>query len=308
MAAINNLDNKVHTYIAELHAFDAASRLGSLTKAAAQLNITQPALSQKIKRLEAFVGEPLFLRQNRGVKLTPTGKALFEASRANFQSVRDIFENIQSRKSAKQVRISTDFAFAGHWLVPRLADLRNDLHGLDIQVFTSQTPDSPLDFQSDLIISLKQSPTPSARNHVLFEEEVFAICSPKFLAEHGPFQSAAEIGNKPLLDLTASPDAGWHNWDSWLKHQGVQKSQQSTAIGLSNYSLIIQAAIKHQGLALGWKGLIEEQLEQNELVIAWPKSVRSDRSYCLQLREDASPHVKKVYGWIKENSARCLVD
>ncbi|WP_085901880.1 LysR substrate-binding domain-containing protein [Kiloniella majae] len=303
MAAINNLDNKVHTHIAELHAFDAASRLGSLTKAAEHLNITQPALSQKIKRLETFVGEPLFLRQNRGVKLTPTGKALFEATHTNFQSFRDIFDNIQSRKSTKQVRISTDFAFAGHWLVPRLAGLRSDLHGLDIQVFTSQTPDNPLDFQSDLIISLKQSPTPDTRHHVLFEEEVFAICSPKFLADHGPFQSATDIGNNPLLDLTASPDAGWHNWDSWLKQQGVTKSQQSTAIGLSNYSLVLQAAIKNQGLALGWKGLIEEQLEQKELVIAWPQSVRSDRSYCLQLREDASPHVKKVYSWIKENSA-----
>ncbi|WP_120495808.1 LysR family transcriptional regulator [Kiloniella sp. EL199] len=304
MTTINNLDNKIHTHIAELHAFDAASRLGSLTKAAEQLNITQPALSQKIKRLETFVGEPLFLRQNRGVKLTPTGKALFDATHTNFQSVRDIFENIQNRRSTKQVRISTDFAFAGHWLVPRLADLRNDLTGLDIQVFTSQTPDNPIDFQSDLVISLKESPIPDTRNHILFAEEVFAICSPKFLAEHGPFNSPADISDKTLLDLTASSDTDWHNWKSWLEQQDVEKSPPLTTIGLSNYTLVLQAAIRDQGLALGWKGLIEEQLEQNELVIAWPKSVRSDRSYCLQLREGASPYVRKVYGWIKENSAQ----
>ncbi|KLN59932.1 hypothetical protein WH96_14520 [Kiloniella spongiae] len=302
MAVINNLDNKVHTHLAELHAFDAASRLGSLTKAAEQLNITQPALSQKIKRLESFVGEPLFLRQNRGVKLTPTGKALFEATHTNLQSLRDIFENIEGRKSTKQVRISTDFAFAGHWLVPRLANLRNDLQGLDIQVFTSQTPNNPLTFQSDLIISLKRSPPPDTRNHILFEEEVFAICSPRFLMEYGPFENADDISDKPLLDLTASPDVGWHNWESWLEQQGVTKCPQTTAVGLSNYSLVIQAAIRDQGLALGWKGLIEEQLEQKELVIACPQSVQSDRAYCLQLREGASPHVKKVYNWIKANS------
>ncbi len=304
MAVINNLDNKVHTHIAELHAFDAASRLGSLTKAAAQLKITQPALSQKIKRLEAFIGEPLFLRQNRGVKLTPTGKALFDSTHENLQSLRDIFGNIENRKSTKQVRISTDFAFAGHWLVPRLAELRNDLRGIDIQVFTSQTPDNPLTFQSDLIISLKTSPQTDTRNHILFEEEVFAICSPQFLEEHGPFQNVSDIGNNPLLDLTASPDAIWHNWESWLEQQGVRKSTRTTAVGLSNYSLVIQAAIRNQGLALGWKGLIEEHLEQNDLVIAWPQSVRSDRSYCLQQRDDASPHVKKVYNWIKTNSSR----
>ncbi|WP_421782242.1 LysR family transcriptional regulator [Kiloniella litopenaei] len=304
MAAINNLDNKLHTHIAELHAFNAASRLGSLTKAAEQLKITQPALSQKIKRLETFVGEPLFLRQNRGVKLTPTGKALFESTQEIFQTFHGIFKDIEKRKSAKQVRISTDFAFASHWLVPRLADLRNDLSDIDIQVFTSQTPDNPLSFQSDIIISLKTAPHTDRRNHILFEEEVFAICSPRFLEKHGPFLKASDIGNQPLLDLTASPDASWHNWSSWLELQGVKKSTQATSIGLSNYSLVIQAAIRSQGLALGWKGLIEEQIAEKELVIAWPQSVRSDRSYSLEHREDASTHVKKVFAWIKDHASR----
>ena len=145
MSDINKLDSNLHSHIAELHAFNIASKHGSLTKAAQQLNLTQPALSQKIKRLEAFVGEPLFLRQNRGVKLTEAGQVLHKATRQSISDIQGIFEQVQARKSIKRVRISTDFAFASHWLIPRLAKLRDRFQDLDIQVVTSQTPGAPLD-------------------------------------------------------------------------------------------------------------------------------------------------------------------
>ncbi|MFD2206703.1 LysR substrate-binding domain-containing protein [Kiloniella antarctica] len=301
MPGINNLDSKMHTHITELHAFNIASRHGSLTKAAQQLNLTQPALSQKIKRLESFVGEPLFLRQNRGVKLTQAGEALYTATHQSLSDIQDIFEQLHAKKSIKRVRISTDFAFAGHWLIPRLAKLRDNFQDLDIQVVTSQTPGAPLDIQSDLVISLQEpvgSTEISKKSCTLFAEEVKAICSPEFLNKHGPITSPKDLLTLPLLNLSASPEAPWHNWDSWFTQLGFKAQKPKAAISLSNYTLILQAAINHQGVALGWQGLIDDYMDQGLLVSACVETVQSSRAYIMSLNKGASPHVQSIYDWI----------
>lgn len=298
MANINNIYSRVHSHIAEIHAFDAASRLGSLTKAAQHLRLTQPALSQKIKRLETFVGEPLFLRQNRGVKLTEAGMALHNATQQSIGHIQSIFEQIEVRKSVKRVRISTDFAFAGHWLIPRLANLRDNFRDLDIQVVTSQTPGAPLDIQSDLIISLQKPDESDKKNHVLFAEEVMAICSPQFLKKYGPITSPKALFNVPLLNLSASPEAPWHNWDSWFSHLGLKEQKSMASISFSNYTLILQAAVNHQGVALGWHGLINEYIDQGLLVPACEETVASSRAYTMRLQKGAGPHVQNIFNWI----------
>ncbi|WP_419903918.1 LysR substrate-binding domain-containing protein [Kiloniella sp.] len=303
MTDINNLYSRVHSHISELHAFDAASKFGNLTKAAQQLRLTQPALSQKIKRLESFVGEPLFLRQNRGVSLTQAGVALHEAIQNSLANIHDVFEQIEARKAIRRVRISTDFAFAGHWLIPRLANLRDHFQDLDIQVVTSQTPGDPLDIQSDLVISLQdpdKTTDDDKKSHILFTEEVMAICSPKFLEENGPITMPRDLFDLPLLNLSASPEAPWHNWDSWFAQLGLEGKKNKASISLSNYTLILQAALGHQGVALGWRGLIEEYIDQGLLVPACTETIHSSRAYIMRLRKGSGPHVQNTFSWISK--------
>ncbi len=300
MPDINKIYSKIHTHIAELHAFDAASRLGSLTKAAQQLKLTQPAMSQKIKRLESFVGEPLFLRQNRGVKLTAAGQALHNATLNSFDTIQNIFSRIETRKAIKRVRISTDFAFASHWLIPRLAELRDNFQDLDIQVITTQTPGDPMDIQSDLVISLQEPIENTDQSRVLFAEEVMPICSPNFLEKHGPITTPTALFDLPLLDLSASPEAPWHDWDSWFSQLGIKGQRNKASISLSNYTLVLQAALAHQGVALGWHGLIEEYIEQGLLVPACTETVQSSRAYTISRRKGSGSHVLKAFDWITQ--------
>ncbi|WP_269424439.1 LysR family transcriptional regulator [Kiloniella laminariae] len=310
MSDINNMYNKLHHHLSDLHAFDTAARQGSLTKAAKLLRLTQPALSQKIKRLETYMGEPLFHRQNRGITLTRAGQLLHATSRENFNDLLQVFHSIENEKTTTRVRISTDFAFASHWLLPRLPLLRDQFRDLDIQVFTSQTPSDALakdpaqvtilssDIESDLVIALTTPPESTPTNQILFAEEVLAVCSPVFLEKYGPITSPHDLLKLPLLNLSAAPEAPWYNWDSWFQSQDILGPKTHAPTSLSNYALVLQAALDHQGVALGWYGLIDKFLESGQLVPACPGTVKSNRAYILYRRKATSSNVEAVFNWI----------
>jgi DNA-binding transcriptional LysR family regulator len=61
--------------LASLATFEAAARLGSFTRAAAELGVTQAAISRQVKRLEEDLNAPLFLRSHRKVELTVEGRS-----------------------------------------------------------------------------------------------------------------------------------------------------------------------------------------------------------------------------------------
>lgn len=289
-----------HAHIAELHAFHSAARCESFTRAAQELKLTQPALSQKIKRLEELLGTRLFIRRYRGVALTDAGQQLHEATRGSFEELELTFRRSLEGQNRKRVRISCDFAFASHWLMSRLPRLRQDLDGLDLQLLTSQEPDAVDGVAADIAISLTESPQPSARSRILFRERVIAVCSPAFAARHGPFPTPRHLLSAPLLSLSAPPNAAWHSWPSWFAQAGVEAPLEDvTQTRLNNYTLVLQGAVEGQGIALGWRGLVDGFLKDGQLVRACDREVSSDRAYAMTCARDAPLHVNAVFDWIK---------
>ncbi len=289
----------LHAHIAELHAFHIAATCESFTRAARQLKLTQPALSQKIRRLEELVGTRLFIRKYRGVALTDAGQQLYEASRSAFEQIDVNFRQVLEGRARKRVRISTDFAFASHWLMSRLPQLRRDLEGLDLQLLTSQEPDRIDGVATDLTISLAEASQRSATSSALFNERVVAVCSPALVARYGPFDTPRQLLTAPLLSLSSPPNATWHNWRSWLAEAGVGETPEgANQTRLNNYSLLLQGAVEGQGIALGWLGLVDSFLESGQLVMACDRIVSSDRAYVMDCARDAPHHVRDVFDWI----------
>ncbi|WP_282604614.1 LysR family transcriptional regulator [Pelagibius sp. Alg239-R121] len=289
----------LHPHIADLHAFHVAANQESFTRAAQQLKLTQPALSQKIRRLEKLVGARLFVRKYRGVTLTDAGQQLHEASRGALDQLDLNFRRVLEGQDRKRVRISTDFAFASHWLMSRLPQLRHDLDGLDLQVLTSQQPDQQEGVAIDLSISLLERHQPSSNSKILFNERVVAVCSPDLAARYGPFDNPHELLKAPLLNLSSPPNAAWHSWRSWFSALGINDiSQDYTQTSLSNYTLILQGAVEGQGIALGWLGLVDSFLDTGLLCMARDEIVTSERAYVMECARDAPLHVRDVFEWI----------
>ena len=289
----------IQNHIAELHAFHVAAKHDSFTRAARELAVTQPALSQKIRRLEDVVGARLFLRKYRGIALTEAGQQLQDATRGAFEQLERNFGRMLTRGERKRVRISTDFAFAAHWLMARLPELRQAFEELDLQVLTSQQAEEPGSGAADLSVTLQDSPEPGRNRRVLLQERVIAVCSPGFAAQHGPFEHPSQLLRVPLLKLSAPPNAPWHSWQSWFASLGVEDDRLSqTPISLSNYTLVLQAAVEAQGVALGWLGLVDSFLETGQLQAACRATVSSERAYVMTRTKDAPSYVRSVFDWI----------
>lgn len=294
----------LHAHIAGLHAFHIAANCESFTRAAQHLKLTQPALSQKIKRLEELVGARLFIRKYRGVALTDAGQQLYEASRGAFEQIDANFRQVLEGRTRKRVRISTDFAFASHWLMSRLPQLRRDLEGLDLQLLTSQAPDRIDGVATDLSISLIERPQASASSKALFNERVVAVCSPDLAARYGPFETPRQLLTAPLLSLSSPPNATWHTWRSWLAEAGVEEPAESASqTRLNNYSLLLQGAVEGQGVALGWLGLVDSFLQSGQLIMACDRIVSSERAYVMECARDAPHYVRDVFDWIRKQCA-----
>ncbi|WP_179954227.1 LysR family transcriptional regulator [Denitrobaculum tricleocarpae] len=294
----------LHAHIAELHAFHAAANCESFTRAAQQLKLTQPALSQKIKRLEELLGTPLFIRKYRGVALTDAGQQLHEASRGSFAQIEANFQRVLEGQARKRVRISSDFAFASHWLMSRLPQLRQDLEDLDLQLLTSQEPQRIDGVVADLSIALVERPQASANRKILFNERVVAVCSPAFAARYGPFETPRQLLAAPLLTLSSPVNAAWHTWRSWFAEAGVEDTLESASeTRLNNYTLVLQGAVEGQGIALGWLGLVDSFLEKGQLIMACDRIVSSERAYMMECARDAPVHVRDTFDWIAAQGA-----
>lgn len=125
--------------LSALRGFEAAARLGSLSQAAAELNVTHAAIAQHVRTMEGFLGEPLLVRQGRGMAMTPAGSVLQPELTAGFARILDAVSDLTRRKEDGPLRVTTTPSFAEHWLMPRLVRFWKD-HP-DIAIFVASSYD-----------------------------------------------------------------------------------------------------------------------------------------------------------------------
>src|SRR5215471_3858561 len=119
-----------------LRAFEAAARHMSFTQAAAELNVTQTAISHLIRRLEQEIGVKLFVRQNRGLALTAEGRDYLPGVRSAFQDLRLATERLLRKDDERVLTLSTLASLAAKWLLPRLASFQDKHSDVDVRITT----------------------------------------------------------------------------------------------------------------------------------------------------------------------------
>ena len=249
--------------------FESSARHLSFTGAARELGTTQPAISQQVKALEGFLNAPLFRRVYRGVELTDAGHMLLKTTQASFSDIRKTVSFIRQKQTTPRLHVATDFAFAAYWLMPRLPEFRKQYPDIEIRLHTAQSNADVALQDIDLAIVFSDGVHKGLVTEKLFEEEVFPVCSPRLLAEHGPFKTLDDITQAPLLKLHARPDEKWMVWERLFAQHNAAWSPAHTMMEFDNYTLLVQAAIAGQGIALGWRSLVDDML-QNQLLVAFP--------------------------------------
>jgi putative choline sulfate-utilization transcription factor len=268
-----------------LRVFESAARQLSFTAAAAELGSSQPAISQQIKRLERQLATRLFDRVYRGIVLTEAGELLLRYVQDGLASLDAGLAAVTARQQHEVLQVATDFAFAAYWLMPRLQRFHQLHPEVDVSLITSERDPASLPAEIDVAISFGDGRFKHGEAHLLFREEVFPVCSPQLLEGRPQPLPAAALAQLPLLHLRPESRSRWFDWNGLFRALGIAEAPSPGSLRFDNYTLLIQAAIAGQGVAIGWRRLVDELLAQGLLCRACAGEAHSAFGYYVVLPE-----------------------
>lgn len=268
-----------------LQPFEASARLGSFTRAAQELSVTQSAISQRVRKLEDLMGVALFERQHRKIQLTPEGRELLNGVRAALQHLRAATHSLRQGEDRPRVRLAADVSMAHFWLPGRLdTPLTN---GPPVTVDLTVTDDAAELLSADVVLLHGGGQWPGFRAVRLFDDEVFPVCTPAYRDQHR-IKSAQDLLRCELIDLDYI-HWDWMNWAIWLTEVGVDAGRAPIRLRTNSYTALLDAARRGLGVTLGYACLLDDDLAAGRLIRPMPDSVTGPFGYYLLLRDGAPP-------------------
>lgn len=294
--------------VASMRALEAAIRHESFSAAADELGVTQSAISHKIKELEDHLGVTLFRRLARSTVPTENARILGRAIRSGTAIIHDAVEEIMSRNAGRAITISALPGFAVQWLFPRLIDFDERHPGISISLGTSDTLTDIAAGEADLAIRYGRGNYSGVRVEKLMDDHMFPVCSARYLAEHGPVDSPADLLSHTLLiDDTRVIDGYEASWQRWFELVGQPFTHSTTFKKFGQSNMVIQAALAGRGLALGRSALVVDEILAGNLVIPIKSAFPSGFGHYLITAKSrpSTPNVDAFRDWIKQKAAEC---
>ncbi|SMF25318.1 transcriptional regulator, LysR family [Tistlia consotensis] len=285
-----------------LFVFEAAVRCGSFTKAAAELNVTQPAVSRMLGRLESHLGVKLFERVPGGPQLTESGTILYRRLSHSFREIEGALREIEARRTgAETVTLSVSTAFTTHWLMPRMSELHRLFPTLDLRFQLLAGPlGGPVD-EVDLGMRFVEGEDARHEAALIMPEIVLPICSPAYLEQRRQEGRDGQPFPNTIVNLSkAEPD--------WSRYFSSERPDGETGAGnsliFSDYAIVVQAALLGQGIALGWLNVVSHWLRGGALVPAADEPiVTGRRCHLVHLKErPLRPVAAQLRDWIIEET------
>jgi len=280
--------NRALPPLSSLVAFDACARHLSITHAAAELTITQPAISRKIRALEDDLGVALFRRGHRSLRLTADGERLHAAVSASLWRIAETAEGLRNQGGERQVSLSATLAFTTFWLMPHLPRFRAAYPDIELRMTAG---DHRIHLEAEGVDAAIRYGGGDWRGLVaekLFGEEIYPVCSPGFHGRNPCLAEPADLRGQPLLHLDAS-QASWTDWGEWFRTFGLEAPPVKRGLRFNTYTILVQAATAGEGLALGWRRLVQDFVDNATLVRPIPESMTAPGAYHVVRPETAEP-------------------
>ncbi|MDA8453436.1 LysR substrate-binding domain-containing protein [Acidovorax sp. GBBC 3334] len=299
----SRLSNSV---LAWLRCFDAAARQGSFTRAAAELCITQGAVSQQVKQLEKWLGRPLFLRTPRTLVPTPEGQWLSVVLRESFEAIESTLAQMRLTATAHAAAtLSCSPSFAMQWLTPRLGDFFRQHPDIGLRVFGEfHRLDRTRMVRDGVEAAVRFDPggyTDLEATEFL-DEWLTPVASPAFVAAHPPLQQgdpACLRAEWLLHDGSAWEGADtFEEWQHWFAALGLPALAWQPGPQFNLSQLAVSAAIAGQGIAMGRAALVWEDVSAGRLVPLFGRSVLSRARYSFVTPPPPGPAMQCVREWL----------
>src|SRR5207244_953863 len=288
------------TSLSGLRAFGDAAQHLSFTQAAAELYVTQTAISHQIRRLEEELGIRLFIRQNRTLLLTPEAKEYLPGIRAAFNDLRLATDRLLRRDDDHVLTVSTLASLAAKWLLPRITGFQEAHPGIDVRITTST---ALVDFRSgdvDAAIRYGRCQWPGLRVDWLMADKLFPVCSPALLAGKKPLRKPEDLADHVLLHSSAGND---DDWRLWLTAAGLPTNlSKQPGVTFDLVFMTLQAAIDGFGVAMGRTSYVQDDIAKGRLVVPFEIKLPVDAGFYLvspEARAD-SPKLSAFRNWLAE--------
>jgi LysR family transcriptional regulator, glycine cleavage system transcriptional activator len=288
-----------------LRAFEAAARHLSLTKAAAELNVSPGAVSHQIRGLEAALGVELFERRARAVALTASGEQLYPGLQTGFLHIREAVSGLTELDNERVLVVSTSPGLTAKWLAARLYRFSAAHPEIDLRISSSlnnanfstdgvdlairSTPDDPL-------------PDPALDMEKLISLSLVPVCSPKLIESLGPLDTPERLAQAPLIhDDTYLPRVRVPTWTDWFAAVGLGHVEIARSLSFNSSEHALDAASEGAGVLLVTNILAYDLVLAGRLILPLPFMLPSGRAYQLvrPKRARERPGVQAFIDWVK---------
>jgi LysR family glycine cleavage system transcriptional activator len=284
--------------------FEAAARHENFTAAAAELGMTQAAVSYQIRLLEERLGVPLFIRSKRRVALSEAGRKAAPLVSGAFDTIDGAFTALVENDGAV-LTISTTQTFASNWMAPRLGAFQFERPELAVRLLTQN---QLIDFARedvDVAIRSGEGPWPGLRRDFLMRIHATPMCSPEYKARHGIERPEDLLGLARL-----NPDDIW--WKQWFAAAGVAENEgpRPPSIRLDSQQMEGHAALAGHGIGMLTPLLWPAEIAAGRLVRLFPLTIMEGPCYWLVYPEHKrqQPKIRAFRDWILRQFAAMRQD
>jgi LysR family glycine cleavage system transcriptional activator len=283
-----------------LRAFEAAARSESFTRAAEELCVTQGAVSHQVKLLEATLGIKLFNRERQRLAITDAGREYLNVVRDALDRIAAGTERVLQRQNSGVLTVSTSPDFAAKWLVYRLGRFAEAHPGIDLRVSATMHHIDFVREEVDVAVRHGEGNWAGLDAVRLCTEQLFPVCSPKFMSGRHRITRPSDLLKFPLLHLDDTKA-----WAQWFDAAGLATSELAHGLTLNRASMLIDAAVDGQGVALARTALAAWDLISGRLARPFDLSLKLSRSYWIVCPKAASlkPKIVTFRDWLLAEAA-----
>ena len=294
---ISSLRNRLPP-LGSLAAFEAACRHQSFTRAAAELNLTQAAISRQIRALEDHLGTRLFERRRHDVALTREGERFALEVNPALTTIGDAAMALKSGYVDELV-IFSELCLAAHWLMPRLSRFQATHPQLSLKVLTSNRSVDAETEKFDLALTYGISRNAAYRSDSIAQDTIVAICNPGVRRQLPQRCAAKDLAAGELIHFEQR-GGDWMDWGRFLARFKA-KPRRPARLVFNTYNSAVDAAIEGYGVALGWRRAIDKPLQDGRLVAIEGFSIASPDPLCTHVpaKRPASAAVQVLIAWIR---------
>ncbi|MEM8797305.1 MAG: LysR substrate-binding domain-containing protein [Pseudomonadota bacterium] len=300
------MDRPAHSLppLSRLRPFEAAARHESFSLAAAELGMTQTAVSKQIALLESELGQTLFERRNRAVFLTDAGRRLGRVVSEALSDVAAEIARLRGSRRSDELVLHCQLCEAFYWLMPRLSRFQERHPGVELRVVSSLRPLTEATEAFDVAIQTSGRAAGSARLAFTAADSVFPVCAPALVAEHALPLKPSDLSRFPLLPHVVVPQ-DWMEWHDWFESVGVKPPERFRTLPFDSYPLALQAAVAGQGIALGWRRTTEGMIAEGKLLRPCREFVErpTEHSVYRGTTREKHPSAELLIEWLSDEMA-----